>query len=188
MKKEFRFEKLNLRGAYLIRSFYADDQRGEFTKCFEKDIYAQAGIDFRLSETFTSCSVKNVIRGLHFQTSNPQAKIVSVVAGGVWDVIVDLRLNSPTFKQWSAHELTAENHLGFYIPRGFAHGFACLEDNTVMLYQCDGKYDAKTDTGIMFNEPELGIDWPIQEECAIHSKRDLNLMNWKEFIGQMREV
>ena len=94
----FRFQELGLKGAYLISSFYAGDNRGGFTKCFEKDIYAKAGIKFHLSETFVSRSMRNVIRGLHFQTHNPQAKLVSVAAGSVWDVIVDLRADSPTYK------------------------------------------------------------------------------------------
>lgn len=177
----FEFEELDLKGAYLIGNFYAGDNRGGFTKCFEKDIYREAGIEFQLNETFASRSMKNVIRGLHFQTNNPQAKLVSVVAGSVWDVIVDLRPDSPTFKQWRFHELSAENHLSFYVPRGFAHGFASLEDGTVMLYQCDGKYDKETDTGIRFDDPDIGIHWPIDEKVAIHSSRDLTLMRFKEF-------
>lgn len=178
----FEFQELDLKGAYLIRNFYVGDNRGGFTKTFEKDIYRETGIEFQLNETFTSCSMKNVIRGLHFQTHNPQAKLVSVVAGAVWDVIVDLRLDSPTFKQWRAHELSADNHLSFYIPRGFAHGFASLEDGTVMLYQCYGRYDQKTDTGIRFDDKEIGIIWPIDEAVAIHSNRDLELMSLKDYL------
>ena len=179
---DFAFERLELEGAYLIRGFYAGDQRGGFTKSFEKDRFAENGIDFTLNETFASQSMKNVIRGLHFQTHGPQAKLVSVLSGRVWDVIVDLRPQSPTFKQWVARELSAENHLGFYIPRGFAHGFASLEDHTVMLYQCDGKYDRETDTGVRFDDPELGIAWPIDETKAIHSERDLQLPGVKEYL------
>ena len=178
----FSFHELNLKGAYLISNFCAGDSRGGFTKSFEKDVFAEADIEFTLNETFASRSMKNVIRGLHFQTKNPQAKLVSVVAGSVWDVIVDLRPASRTFKKWVARELTAENHLSFYIPRGFAHGFASLEDGTVMLYQCDGKYDKETDTGIIFNDPELGIAWPIDDAVAIHSGRDLQLQSLSEYL------
>ncbi len=179
----FEFQKLDLKGAFLINNFYAGDKRGGFTKCFEKDIYRESGIEFKLNETFASRSMKNVIRGLHFQTHNPQAKLVSVVAGRVWDVIVDLRLDSPTFKQWRAYELSAENHLSFYVPRGFAHGFASLEDGTVMLYQCDGKYDRETDSGIRFDDPDIGINWPISEEVAIRSERDRNLGTLQDYIN-----
>lgn len=184
----FEFQELELKGAYLINSFYVGDNRGSFTKNFEKDIFAKAGINFHLNETFVSCSAKNVIRGLHFQTHNPQAKLVSVVAGHVWDVIVDLRPNSLTFKQWAAHELSAENHLSFYVPRGFAHGFLCLEDKTVMLYQCDGKYDKDTDTGIRFDDPNIAIKWPINREKAIHSKRDLELMSFEEYLKKTMQL
>lgn len=177
----FEFQKLDLKGAYLISDFYLGDNRGCFTKIFEKDIYEEVGIEFNLNETFASTSMKNVIRGLHFQMRNPQAKLVSVVAGAVWDVIVDIRPDSPTYKQWTAEVLSADNHKSFYVPRGFAHGFLSLEDNTVMLYQCDGKYDRETDTGIIFNDPDLGVLWPIKEEEAIHSQRDMMLMSLKEY-------
>ena len=184
----FEFKELELKGAYLISNFYVGDNRGGFTKSFEKDIFKEAGIEFNLNETFSSRSMKNVIRGLHFQTHNPQAKLISVVAGRVWDVIVDLRKDSPTFKKWVANELSADNHLSFYVPRGFAHGFASLEDNTVMLYQCDGKYDAETDTGIIFNDPEIGIDWPVDESVAIHSARDMELQSFKEYLNNPMEL
>ena len=175
----FEFKELELKGAYLISNYYAGDSRGGFTKSFEKDIYKGAGIEFQLNETFASRSMRNVIRGLHFQTRNPQAKLVSVVAGRVWDVIVDLRPNSPTYKKWISQELSADNHLSFYVPRGFAH---------VMLYQCDGKYDAETDTGIIFNDPEIGIDWPIEENVAIHSTRDMKLQSFQEYLKNPMET
>lgn len=187
MMPGFEFQELELKGAYFINNFYARDYRGGFTKFFEKDIYRNAGIEFILNETFASISMKNVIRGLHFQLKNPQAKIVSVVAGAVWDVIVDIRPDSPTYKKWTAHELSADNHKSFYIPRGFAHGFASLEDNTVMLYQCDGKYDKETDTGIMFNDSVIGIEWPVNDESAIHSQKDLELMSFKEYEERIKE-
>lgn len=177
----FEFKKLELDGAYLIENFSVGDNRGGFTKCFEKDIYSKAGIEFQLSESFASVSAKNVIRGLHFQTRNPQAKLVSVLKGKVWDVIVDLRKDSLTYKKWVSAELSAENHKALYVPKGFAHGFASLEDGTVMLYQCDGAYDKDTDTGIMFNDQEIGIAWPVDEEVAIHSQRDMELMSFKEY-------
>lgn len=184
----FEFIELGLKGAYLISNFYAGDNRGGFTKSFEKDIYREARIEFNLNETFVSRSMKNVIRGLHFQTHNPQAKLVSVVAGRAWDVIVDLRPENPTYKKWIAHELSAENHLSFYVPCGFAHGFASLEDNTVMLYQCDGKYDAVTDTGIRFDDPEIGIEWPIDEMVAIHSVRDMKLGSFQDYLKNPMEL
>ena len=182
----FQFEKLELEGAYLIDNFYAGDNRGGFIKCFEKDIYSKVGIDFKLNETFVSVSAKNVVRGLHFQIHNPQAKLVCVVKGKAWDVIVDLRLTSLTYKKWISAELSDENHRALYVPRGFAHGFASLEEGTVMLYQCDGAYDKETDTGVMFDDPEIGIKWPIDEKDAIHSARDLQLMSINEYEVQYK--
>ena len=178
----FQFNRLPLKDALLINSFHVGDNRGGFTKIFEEEIYAKNDVLFHVDETFTSRSMKNVIRGLHFQTREPQTKVVSVVIGRVWDVIVDLRLNSPTFKHWYAHELSAENHLSFYVPRGFAHGFVSLEDGTVMLYQCDGKYDKETDTGIKFDDADIGISWPIDKKEAIHSDRDLTLQSFSEYL------
>lgn len=179
---EFDFQELELEGAYLISNFFAGDKRGGFTKCFEKDIYLSNGISFSLNETFLSVSSKNVIRGLHFQINNPQAKLVCVPHGKVFDVLVDLRVNSPTFKKWVGFELSDVNHQALYIPRGFAHGFVALEDDTIMLYQCDGAYDKETDTGIRYDDPEIAIKWPIEAEIGIHSERDLKLMSMNEYI------
>lgn len=184
----FEFIKLELDGAYLISSFHAGDERGSFTKCFEKDIYAKAGIELTPNETFVSASARNVIRGLHFQIHNPQAKLVCIVTGRVWDVIVDLRSKSKTFGKWTGIELSAENHRSLYIPRGFAHGFAALEDNTVMLYQCDGVYDKETDSGIRFDDPEIGITWPINDSKAIYSERDSQLMSLRDYMKHPMEL
>lgn len=179
---EFEFEKLDLDGAMHIKNFYSTDNRGKFTKCYEKDIYSKAGIEFNVHETFISVSNKNVIRGLHFQLSKPQAKIVSVVQGRLWDVIVDLRPDSHTFRKWRGIELSEDLHNAIYIPKGFAHGFVSLEDHTVMLYQCDGEYDKKSDTGIKFDDLDIGITWPINTQNVICSERDLNLMSFKEYL------
>ena len=177
----FGFRKLGLKDAYLISHFYISDNRGSFTKTFEQGIYCKSGIEFHCDETFFSCSAKNVIRGLHFQTHIPQSKLVSVVAGRIWDVVVDLRSGSSTFGQWEAYELSVDNHLSIYVPRGFAHGFASLEDGTIVAYQCMGKYHQSTDTGIIFNDPDIGIVWPIDERLMIHSKRDLEFQSFKEY-------
>lgn len=177
----FHFENTGLSGAYLIEYFYMGDSRGSFAKTFEKDFYEIAGICFSLNETFASVSGKNVLRGLHFQLHKPQSKLVCVLKGKIWDVIVDLRPNSATYKKWTGIELSAENHKALYIPRGFAHGFVSLEDNTVMLYQCEGKYDHDTDTGIMYNSPEIGIHWPIDLNEAVLSERDKRLLSFSEY-------
>lgn len=184
----FIFRALELEGAYRIDSFHAGDGRGWFTKSFEEEIFLREGIRFRLSETFFSCSAGNVVRGLHFQRRCPQAKLVSVVQGRAWDVIVDLRPESVSFGRWACEELSAQNHRSLYVPRGFAHGFASLEDGTVMLYQCDGAYDRETDTGIRFDDPEIGIRWPVDGALAVHSQRDLKLMSLREYRKHPMEI
>ena len=179
----FEFEETSLKGAFLIKTFTAGDIRGRFTKYFEQEFYANAGIIFTLSESFASISSKGVLRGLHFQLKEPQAKLVTVITGKVYDVIVDLRTGSKTFGKWVGYELSADNALALYIPRGFAHGFLTLEDNSIMLYQCDGKYDAETDTGIRFDDPNIGIDWMKYTNVfdnLIVSKRDSELFTYSE--------
>ena len=178
---KFEFKELAFDGAYLISSFTAGDSRGEFTKYFEKDIYEAAGISFKLNETFVSTSARNVIRGLHFQLHHPQAKLVCVLKGRVWDVIVDLRTGYPTYKKWVGVELDARNHTALYIPRGFAHGFLTLTDNVNFVYKCDNYYDAEADGGISFKTPELSIDWPIEFDKAITSEKDAAQPTLAEF-------
>ncbi len=177
----FEFEELSLQGAYYIKNFCHKDGRGNFIKCFEKEIFTKAGINFNLNETFVSISAKNVIRGLHFQINNPQSKLVSVVQGKAWDVIVDLRPDSQTYKKWFGKNLCAEENNAFYVPKGFAHGFASLEDDTIMLYQCEGAYDKMSDTGIRYDDREVGIEWPLDLKDAIISQRDSNLMSFEEY-------
>lgn len=184
----FRFRELPLKDAYCIDFFSAGDSRGEFSKCFEKEIYRRNGIPFEVSESFFTVSSKNVVRGLHFQKHTPQAKLVSVVNGRTWDVIVDLRPDSATYKKWCGIELSKENHHAVYIPRGFAHGFVSFEDDTVMLYQCDGVYDKKTDGGIRLDDPDLGIEWPVDLKKMIISSRDLQLEDFRTYERSPMEL
>lgn len=177
----FEFSKLSLEGAYAIKNFYYEDIRGNFIKSYEKEIYENAGISFEMSETFVSVSCKNVIRGLHFQFCDPQAKLICLLKGEAWDVIVDLRRSSPTYKQWISVDLRSGGSNAVYIPPGFAHGFASLTDDMTMLYQCAGKYDKSTDTGILFNDETIGVKWPIDISTAVLSDRDAGLMKFDEF-------
>ena len=178
---DYTFYTTEIDDVLIIDNFFVGDIRGGFTKTFERDVFMNAGISFKLNETFASVSMKNVVRGLHFQTDSPQAKLVNVLKGKVWDVIVDLRQNSNTYKKWLGVDLSSENHKGIFIPRGFAHGFVSLEDDTVMLYQCDGKYDKKSDGGIILDDKDINIEWPIALEKMIRSKRDMELPNFKEY-------
>ncbi|MBQ5333187.1 MAG: dTDP-4-dehydrorhamnose 3,5-epimerase [Oscillospiraceae bacterium] len=178
----FSFEKMNIEGAYIINSFFSEDNRGSFVKNFEKDIYEEHGIHFECNEFFISHSTKNVIRGMHFQLYHPQAKLVSVISGKVFDVIVDLREESSTFGQWRGVYLSNENRTSLYIPRGCAHGFMSLSDDSIVSYNCDGKYDKETDTGILYCDPDIAVEWPIMDiKNAVLGSRDKKLMTFREF-------
>lgn len=119
-------------------------------------------------------SVQNVLRGLHYQNYPvPQAKLIRVLEGSIWDVVVDIRKNSPTYKQWFGIELSAENKLQFLIPHGFAHGYAVLSETSEVFYKCDNFYDKPSEGGIFYNDPELGIDWKIDLGKAIISDKDM---------------
>ena len=168
-------------GGYIIDAAFSDDNRGSFTKLFEKDVFKQSGIDFNCSEAFVSCSDKNVIRGMHFQTFHPQAKLVSVISGKIYDVIVDLRRESGSYGQWRGFYLSSENRRSLYVPKGFAHGFLSLRDGSTVLYQCDGAYDRESDTGILFCDEDIGVDWLIESSKAIVGERDRKLMSFREF-------
>ena len=118
---------------------------------------------------------------MHFQLNNPQAKLVSVPKGVIYDVIVDLRKNSDSYGKWTGVELSSDNNCSLYVPRGFAHGFRSLENDTVVLYQCDGKYDKESDTGIRFDDPDIGIEWNIDIADVICSEKDKSLMSFRNF-------
>ena len=168
-------------GGYIIDTAFSDDNRGSFTKLFEKEPFKQGGIDFHCSESFVSVSDKNVVRGMHFQTFQPQAKLVSVITGKIYDVIIDLRKGSGTYGQWQGFYLSSENHKSLYVPRGFAHGFLSLCDGSAVLYQCDGAYDKDSDTGILFCDEDIGIKWPVEVSKMVVGQRDRGQMTFKEF-------
>ena len=168
-------------GGYLIDTAFSDDNRGSFTKLFEQEAFRQGGIDFNCSESFVSRSDKNVVRGMHFQSFRPQAKLVSVISGKIYDVIVDLRKGSGTYGRWRGYYLSSENHRSLYVPRGFAHGFLSLCDDSSVLYQCDGEYDRDSDTGVLFSDEDIGIKWPVEVSQMTVGQRDKALMSFGEF-------
>jgi dTDP-4-dehydrorhamnose 3,5-epimerase len=139
------------------------DARGYFFESFHAAKYAVLGIDVRFVQSNVSRSAKGVLRGLHYQWPNPQGKLVSVLDGEVYDVAVDIRRGSPTFGQWEAAMLTAENHRQLWIPEGFAHGFCVVSDSATFMYQCTALYDAAADAGVRWNDAAIGIDWPVAE-------------------------
>jgi dTDP-4-dehydrorhamnose 3,5-epimerase len=149
------------------------DNRGFFYESFYQSRYAELGITKNFVQDNLSRSYKNVVRGLHYQVSKPQAKLVSVVYGEVYDVVVDIRPGSKTFGQWSAHVLNDTNHHQLYIPEGFAHGFCVLSEFADFMYKCTDYYFPEGDRGIRWDDPNIGIEWPIDKTKAILSEKDL---------------
>ena len=151
----------DLPGVVVIEPAVFGDARGYFYESFNARKFADAGLDLRFVQSNVSRSAHGVLRGLHYQWPNPQGKFVSVLEGEVYDVAVDIRAGSPTFGRWAAAVLSAENKRHFWIPEGFAHGFAVLSDHATFAYQCTALYDAAADAGVRWNDAAIGIDWPI---------------------------
>ncbi|MEI7891110.1 MAG: dTDP-4-dehydrorhamnose 3,5-epimerase [bacterium] len=166
------FNKTSLGGAFLIKPKVFDDERGFFAETYSQKKFKEAGIDAEFVQDNHSMSVtKGVLRGLHFQVpDHTQAKLVRVTKGAVYDVIVDLRKDSPTFGKWEGFELSAKNFYMLFVPRGFAHGFCTLEDYTEFQYKCDNLYHPESEDALLWNDPTLKIYWPL--ENPILSKKD----------------
>ena len=154
------------------------DSRGFFLETWSKNRYEQAGILLPFVQDNVSFSSKNVLRGLHFQYPHSQGKLIGVLSGEVFDVAVDIRLGSPSFGQWVGEILSVSNHKQFYIPPGFAHGFCVLSDTVLFSYKCTDYYSGKDDGGIIYNDPDLKIDWPV--EAPSLSKKDAALPRLKD--------
>ncbi|MDW8395851.1 MAG: dTDP-4-dehydrorhamnose 3,5-epimerase, partial [Anaerolineae bacterium] len=153
---------LPLDGACLIAPTVYRDPRGFFMESYSRRAFAEIGIPIEFVQDNHSRSVKGVVRGLHFQDARaPQAKLVRCTVGQIWDVIVDLRLGSPTFGRWTAVELSAENCLMLFVPAGFAHGFAALSDIAELQYKCDAYYTPQAERAIRWDDPDLAISWPV---------------------------
>jgi dTDP-4-dehydrorhamnose 3,5-epimerase len=187
MIKKFSFEELPLQGAYLINPFFAKDNRGGFLKDYSKELFIKNGIKFDLAEVFYTISHRGVIRAIHFQEINHQPKLVRCVSGKIFDVIVDLRPESPTFKKWMGFYLTGENMQELLIPAHFGHGYLVIEDS-IVSYKCAAPFDGVNDSGIMFDDPDIGIDWPFHEiggvKNLIISDKDKNLQSFKDYFAK----
>lgn len=179
--QHFSVDNTGLKGVKLITPFFLTDERGYFIKSFEKDVFSSFGLDLVFNETFESRSAKYVLRGLHFQTVEPQSKLVSVSMGCVFDVIVDLRKNSPTYGRWEGFELSEQSMKALFIPAGFAHGFISLAETSIVNYKCCGRYLKEYDTGIIWNDRDLNITWPVTSEQIKISDRDSKLMTFSDF-------
>lgn len=179
----FNFHITSISGLTLIAPMCVPDSRGYLSKPFEKSIFSAHGIDLSPWEELRSCSRKGVLRGLHFQHRHSQDKLVQVLHGAAYDVAVDLRKDSPTFGKWEGFYLTAENRHLLYIPKGFAHGFLALEDDTLFSYLCGDRYDPESDGGIRWNDPQLAVNWPLERvERLIISDKDTALPTLAEYM------
>jgi dTDP-4-dehydrorhamnose 3,5-epimerase len=170
-----KFIKTDIDGLILIEPVVHTDSRGFFLEAYSAAAFAAAGIDCAfVQDNHSKSTARGVLRGLHFQTPPfAQSKLVRVVKGAVFDVAVDLRPTSPTFGRWAAFELSERNFRMLFIPRGFAHGFSTLEENTEIVYKADNPYSRANDAGIAWNDPDLAIDWPAGE--IVLSDKDRNL-------------
>lgn len=171
-------EKTALEGVYIINNFVAHDDRGTFVKTFNKQNFDKEGLSFEIRESYFSISKKDVIRGMHFQLPpSDHEKLVYVPVGSIVDVVVDLRKNSLTYKRFISLELSAANRKSIFIPKGFAHGFKSMEDNTITVYNVGTEYDSTSDQGIQFDS--FGFDWKVDE--VIMSARDKEFMTLDRF-------
>jgi dTDP-4-dehydrorhamnose 3,5-epimerase len=151
----------SLPGVLVLEPVVHRDARGFFLEVYHADKYREAGLDVRFVQENHSRSLRGSLRGLHWQVTHPQAKLVRVIAGEIYDVAVDIRRGSPTLGRWAAATLSAENFRQMYVPVGFAHGFCVTSDVAEVEYKCTDVYDPSGEAGIPWNDPALGIDWPV---------------------------
>ena len=166
----FKVKKSDLEGVLIIEPTIHTDPRGRFFESFQRERYKDLGITEEFVQDNQSVSHKNTIRGLHYRVEPEQSKLVRVIKGEVFDVVVDIRKSSPTFGQWRGYTLSDSNYLQIYIPAGFAHGFCVLSETAEFLYKVSEYYSAEKERGIIWNDPEIGVAWPTS--TPILSKKD----------------
>ncbi len=171
----FTFTPTSIDGVIVVDTKSYGDARGAFMETYKREDFAAGGIDCEFVQDNQSTSTQGVLRGLHFQIHHPQAKLVRVVEGEVFDVAVDLRPGSPTFGKWEGAVLSADNHRQFFIPQGFAHGFYVMSERAVFCYKCDDVYHPGDEGGLMWNDPDIAVQWPLIEGVEINlSQKDMN--------------
>ena len=187
MAHKFEFRETEIPGLIEVMPFNLDDVRGSFTKDYSKEVFEANGIKHDLAEVFYTTSHKGVIRALHFQRDRQQAKLVRCICGHVYDVVVDLRPDSPAFKKWLGFELTGENYKEILVPGGCAHGYIVLE-RSVVAYKCNEKFFGEFDDGIMWNDPDIGVEWGLDRiggiENLILADKDKALQSFAEFMSR----
>lgn len=193
----FNFNKTSIDGVYIIEPKVFGDSRGYFMESYNKEHFEEAGLNMTFVQDNESKSSKGVLRGLHFQKKHSQGKLVRVTRGEVFDVAVDLRSGSSTYGKWEGVILTEENKKQFYIPKGFAHGFLVLSDEAVFNYKCTDFYSPEYDGGVMWNDSDINIEWPLDgienillsEKDKVHPNlKDLDLSEYPDFNICSKEV
>lgn len=172
---KFKFTYTEIEGVFVAEPAVFPDERGYFMETYNENDFKEEGIDLIFVQDNQSKSSKGVLRGLHFQKTQPQGKLVRVISGEVFDVAVDLRKASKTYGKWVGVRLSAENKKQFFIPKGFAHGFVVLSDEAEFVYKCTDFYKGDDEGGILWNDPDIGIEWPIEdigEENILLSEKD----------------
>jgi dTDP-4-dehydrorhamnose 3,5-epimerase len=167
---EFNVEKTKLRDLFIITPEMFKDDRGFFTETYRKDKFAAFGLNMEFVQDNHSKSSKGVVRGIHFQWEPPMGKLMRVTQGAAFLVAVDIRIDSPTFGQWVGVEASVENRKQVYAPAGFARGFCVLSESAEIQYKCTGIYSNLAESGILWNDPAIGIEWPVKN--PILSKKD----------------
>ncbi len=164
---QIKVTKCDIEGLYIIEPAVHGDSRGYFMETYNKKDMEEFGLNMEFVQDNQSMSTKGVLRGLHFQKQYPQGKLVRVIRGEVFDVAVDLRVGSETYGKWFGIVLSAENKKQFYIPEGFAHGFLVLSDEAEFTYKCTDFYHPGDEGGLLWNDPQIGIQWPIADEMEV---------------------
>lgn len=190
MIQHFSFQELELKGAYVIKPFFATDERGCLVKDYNVDAFKAAGIEHDIKETFYTFSKRGVIRAIHFQLDKPQPKLMRCISGKVFYAIVDLRPDSKTFCKFKTMILSGDDPTCVLCPAGFGQGYLVLEDS-VMSYKASEVFYGLGDSGIIYNDPGIGIDWPFElvggQKNLVISEKDLNLMSLEEYISRCGE-
>ena len=176
----FTFYDTSIEGVKVVDLKLYGDARGGFMETYREENFVAGGIEASFVQDNQSKSSKGVLRGLHFQKEHPQGKLVRVLSGEVYDVAVDLRKNSKTFGKYFGVRLSDENKKQFYIPEGFAHGFVVLSDEAVFAYKCTDFYHPNDEGGLIYNDPDIGIDWPVDGIELIMSDKDTKWKGLKE--------
>ena len=179
---KFQFIETGIEGLMVVEPAVFGDNRGYFMETYHQQEFQEAGLGMTFVQDNQSKSRRGVLRGLHFQKKNPQGKLVRAISGEVFDVAVDLRKGSKTYGKWYGVVLNGENKKQFYVPEGFAHGFLVLSETAEFVYKCTRFYDPSDEGGLMWNDPEIGVVWPVPADVEpVLSEKDEKHPSFREF-------